>query len=55
MLYCRIDRSLKRKLQGEVRRRRARGLAHAEADVTREALVEYFEWRDKQNGTAVAA
>lgn len=55
MLYCRIDRSLKRKLQGEVRRRRARGLAHKEADVTREALVEYFEWRDKQNGKAVAA
>jgi hypothetical protein len=55
MLYCRIDRPLKVKIRREVRRRRARGLAHKESDITREALVEYFEMRDGQtNGKAAA-
>jgi hypothetical protein len=52
MLYCRIDRPLKIKLRKEVRRRRSRGLAHKEADVTREALVEYFELRDRKAVTS---
>ena len=52
ILYCRIDRPLKTKLKAEVKRRRRRGLAHREADVTRDALIEYFELRD---GKAVAA
>jgi hypothetical protein len=55
-IYCRIDRNLKRKLAAEVRSQRLKGHGSRESDVTREALVEYFERRQAhRNGKAVAA
>jgi hypothetical protein len=58
MIWCRIDKSLKKRLALEARRRGQRGLGAAESDVVRAALVEYFEGRDgapNGNGRAVAA
>src|SRR5262249_6699893 len=51
-IYCRVDKALKRRLAGEVKRRGVRGLASLEADVIREALVEYFEGRDAASNGA---
>jgi hypothetical protein len=45
-IFCRVNATLKRKLVAETRRRRARGVRAREADVTREALIEYFELRE---------
>lgn len=52
-IAARVPKPMKQRLAKEVRRRRANGEGVQEADITREALIEYFARRTK--GQEVAA
>lgn len=51
-LYARVPRTLKNKLSAEARRRRAQGHNTKDADILREALVQYFQIRETGKVTA---
>ena len=45
-IAARVDRKLKRRIAQEVRGRRARGEGIQDADIIREALIQYLERRE---------
>lgn len=45
-IFARVPKHLKRKLEAEAKRQSAQGRSVKEADITRDALVEYFQLRE---------